>query len=254
MLNTKIFEKISLEKIERVKLMKRHDKKYWFLVHEIQDVLNYVSDQYFALSIDNNEVLPYSTTYFDTKDNKMYLDHHNGKLNRYKVRKRTYVSSCTSFLEIKFKSNRGRTIKNRILIDSHKSNFSIPEETFLNGSLPYNTNELEPTLQNRFNRVTLVNRNMKERCTIDLNLQFENGSKTIYLDDIVIVEIKTEGITSNSPLIRALRDMRIKPSGFSKYCVGRTLTDDNLKNNSFKAKIRNIEKLLGLNQEILQII
>lgn len=254
MINTKKFEKISLKEMEAVKLMNRQDKKYWFHLNEMQEVLDQISNQYFVLSIDDIELLPYSTTYFDTAKNEMFLNHHNGKLNRYKVRKRTYVNSGISFLEIKFKSNKGRTIKKRIPIDSHKNDFSFPEEVFLSESLPYDASDLEPALQNNFRRITLVNKNMNERCTIDLNLQFEYKGKLIQLNDMVIVEIKTEGKAGNSPLSMALRDLRIKPSGFSKYCVGRTSTDLSLKSNSFKAKIRNIEKMLNPEEKIVQTI
>ena len=40
--------------------------------------------------------------------------HQNKKLNRYKIRQREYLISDISFFEIKFKSNKGRTIKKRI--------------------------------------------------------------------------------------------------------------------------------------------
>lgn len=254
MLNTHIFQPISLKEMDSVKLMNRQDKKYWFHTSEIEKVLKYVSDHYFILSINDTEILPYATTYFDTPKNEMYLNHHNGKLNRYKVRKRTYVNSNISFLEIKFKSNKGRTIKKRIPIESHNNDFSIHEGKFLNEILPYSTSDLKPSLQNSFDRITLVNKNMKERCTIDLNLHFKFGDRKIYLDDMVIVEIKTEGKANSSPLSMALRDKRIKPSGFSKYCVGRSYTDLNIKSNSFKAKLRSIKKMLGYNQVKLQTI
>lgn len=246
MLNINKLQKISLKEMDAVKLMNRQDKKYWFHLNEMQEVLDQISDQYFVLSIDDIELLPYSTTYFDTAENEMFLNHHNGKLNRYKVRKRSYVNSGISFLEIKFKSNKGRTIKKRIPIDSHENNFSFPEEVFLNESLPYATSELEPALQNNFRRITLVNKNMKERCTIDLNLKFEYQGKQIQLNDMVIVEIKTEGKATNSPLSVALRDLRIKPSGFSKYCVGRTFTDLSLKAILLKQKLEASKRCLDL--------
>lgn len=95
--------------------------------------------------------------------------------------------------------------------------------------------------------MTLVNKNFKERCTIDLNIQFVKGGRTTAFENLVIVEIKSEGRCAKSPLAIALRDQRIKTSGFSKYCMGRAATDAVLKRNGFKEKIRRIEKTIQSN-------
>jgi len=36
--------------------------------------------------------MEYKSTYFDTADNFMYLKHHNRKLNKFKVRRKTYTN------------------------------------------------------------------------------------------------------------------------------------------------------------------
>ncbi len=250
MLNLKPFQTIQLHEMEQVKLMNRTDKKFWFHLYDIQQILDAVKDDYLVLAIDGESLLPYATTYFDTNENEMFANHHNGKLNRYKVRKRSYVNSGISFLEIKFKSNKGRTIKKRIPITENGTHFSEEEALFLENTSPYSKNDLKPSLLNNFSRITLVNKNFKERCTIDLNLHFKFKEKELELNEMVIVEIKSEGNSSLSPLALALRDHRIKTSGFSKYCVGRTITDLSLKRNYFKQKIRSIEKMLQLNHKL----
>lgn len=250
MLNTKSFKKIELKEMEKVTLMNRTDRKYWFHLKDIQAILDTVNEDYFVLNIDGKSILPYATTYFDTDKNEMFANHHNGKLNRYKVRKRSYVSSGISFLEIKFKSNKGRTIKKRIPITVNGTLFSEGEALFLKNTSPYSVNDLKPSLLNNFSRITLVNKNFKERCTIDLNLHFKFNEKELELSEMVIVEIKSDGNSGLSPITLALRDHRIKTSGFSKYCVGRTIIDYNLKRNAFKAKIRSIEKMLQLNHKL----
>ena len=63
---------------------------------------------YKCVEIENKRVSQYQTLYYDTKDMKLYNEHHNGHLNRYKIRHRTYVDSNLSFLEVKFKNNKGR--------------------------------------------------------------------------------------------------------------------------------------------------
>jgi len=250
---TDFTDPIQLEEMDQVKLMNRTDTKYWFHIDRLNNLLQEIKTDYFILEINGESELPYNTTYFDTENNRMFSDHHNGKLNRYKVRRRAYVSSGISFLEVKFKSNKGRTIKKRIPSEFGNTLFTKLECDFINHHIPFNTSELRPSLINNFSRLTLVNKNFKERCTIDLNLQFEIGDKMIALENLVIVEIKSEGKSEHSPLARALREKRIKCSGFSKYAVGRTLTDAHLKRNAFKEKIRSIEKTAHSNNNLYYI-
>lgn len=243
-MKTDIFESILLSEMEQVKLMNRIDKKYWFHAGRLPELLNDISEDYYLLHIEGQSLLQYSTVYFDTLESKMFTAHHNGKLNRYKIRRRTYVASGISFFEVKFKTNKGRTIKKRIPSDANQFQFTGQEMDFVDETTPFFHNELTPALVNNFSRLTLVNKNFKERCTIDLNLQFSKGDNNVGLDDLIIVEVKSEGHSSSSPLQFALRDKRIKPSGFSKYCIGRTVTDSELKRNAFKGKLRSIQKIL----------
>lgn len=243
-MNFNFFDSIKLEEMDAVSLMNRTDTKYWFHIELLPELLLAVKDRYFILNVSGQTKLPYATTYYDTSKNRMFAEHHNGKLNRYKVRRRTYVASKISFLEVKFKSNKGRTIKKRVAADFGQKAFTEEERVFINQLVPFNCNNLQLSLKNEFTRLTLVSKNFNERCTIDLNLQFQKAEKRIALDDLVIVEIKSEGSPSGSPLARSLRDRRIRKSGFSKYCVGRTLTDSELKRNAFKNKIRKIEKTI----------
>lgn len=249
-MKTELLEPIQLEEMDRVKLMNRTDKKYWFHYQHLPQILHAIRNEYFILEINSESKLPYTTTYYDTTNNNMFTEHHNGKLNRYKVRRRSYVSSGISFLEVKFKSNKGRTIKKRVSTEFGKIVFTPQETEFLNQYIPYGIEDLSPSLINNFSRLTLVNRNFQERCTIDLNLGFKKENKEVSLDDLVIVEIKAEGSRAKSPLARALRNQRIKTSGFSKYCVGRTVTDSSLKRNAFKSKIRSIEKTIKTDHKL----
>ena len=249
-MKTSYFDPIQLEEMSQVKLMNRTDRKYWFNYDQLEYLLKSVSNDYLLLHIDGQSHLPYATTYYDTEKNKMFIDHQNGKLNRYKIRRRSYVASKISFLEVKFKTNKGRTIKKRIPAGYGNILFTEAEYHFLSKIIPFSCLDLEPSLFNNFTRLTLVNKNFKERCTIDLNLQFENSDRKVSLDQLVIVEIKSEGHSASSSLALALRDHRIKTSGFSKYCIGRTVTDPSLKRNAFKKKIRRIEKTIHTNNSL----
>ncbi len=248
-----LFDSIRLEEMDQVKLMNRTDTKYWFHSERLFEIFKEIKNDYYILEINSECKLPYTTTYYDTSNNNMFTEHHNGKLNRYKVRRRSYVSSGISFLEIKLKNNKGRTIKKRIPSEFGNTIFTAKENEFLQHYIPFNSHELSPALINNFSRFTLVNKNFKERCTIDMNLRFEMEDKIIALDNLVIVEIKSDGKSAVSPLALALREQRIKTSGFSKYCVGRAVTDNSLKRNAFKEKIRNIEKTIQSNINLYHI-
>ncbi len=236
--------------MNQVKLMNRIDKKYWFHNENLQGILQSVNQHYYILDIEGQNEFLYTSTYYDTMNNRMYMKHHNGNLNRYKIRRRNYISSELSFLEIKFKNNKGRTIKKRIPADYRDSSFTIEEREFIRTHTPYSCNDLKPSLINEFSRRTLVNKNFKERCTIDQNLQYTVGGKGVTLENLIIIEIKSEGNSSISPLTLALREEHIRVSGFSKYCVGRAITAQNLKKNAFKGKIRRIEKIIHTNIDL----
>ncbi|HEY9115670.1 MAG TPA: polyphosphate polymerase domain-containing protein [Bacteroidales bacterium] len=229
--------------------MNRMDKKYWFKQNHLQTLLDSISSEYYMLQIEGENRMSYLTTYFDTADNVLYGEHHNGKLNRYKIRKREYLNCGIGFLEIKFKNNKGKTNKMRIPTDVKELGFSNEEINFIESFTPYVGSKLKTALINEFTRITLVNKNFKERCTIDLDLIYRFNNKNIELKNLVIVEIKSDGKPDFSPLVLALRDSRIKASGFSKYCVGRTITDPGLKRNSFKQKIREIKKVTHIEKD-----
>ena len=245
-----IFQPIHLKEMDKVKLLKRIDTKYWFRIDGLEGLLKSIKDEYFILNINGSNIQAYSTTYYDTDDNIMFSQHHNGKLNRYKVRRRNYENSNLSFLEVKFKSNKRRTIKTRRSAAFGQTGFSDREKEFLNSLIPYNCEYLHPSLSNKFMRITLVNKNFNERCTIDLNLTFCAVDTNITLNELVIIEIKSDGRKTASPLALTLRDSRIKQRGFSKYCIGCTVTNPKLKRNNFKQKIRSLERTLQVDDQL----
>lgn len=253
-MNAEQFEPIHLEKMDQVKLMNRIDQKFWFHEAGLQRILESVRPYYYVLDIDGKNEFPYSSTYFDTPDNRMYIKHHNGGVNRYKIRSRSYLSSELRFLEIKCKNNKGRTIKKRIPVSFEVESFTGPEYEFINNNTPYSCKDLTPSLINSFSRLTLVNRNFRERCTIDRNLQYAKNGSWIKLENLAIIEIKTDGRQNISPLASALREERIRASGFSKYCMGRVLTDPDLKRNAFKSKMRKLQKTLHTDFDLYNII
>ncbi|MFI3321981.1 MAG: polyphosphate polymerase domain-containing protein [Rikenellaceae bacterium] len=238
------FEPIYLSQMDEVKLMNRTDMKYWFHSEMLSELLEEVAADYYILEVEGERNMDYSTIYYDTSNNEMYGNHHRGKKNRYKIRRRNYVSSNSSFLEIKFKSNKGRTVKTRQKSDFQNCDFNDLDKSFIEENTPYLCCNLTKVLENEFKRLMLVSKRMNERCTIDSELRFISDGNEAWLDFLVIVEVKRDGY-NYSRIVEALNRRRLKPSGFSKYCIGRSLIEKELKQNNFKAKHRTIRKKTG---------
>jgi hypothetical protein len=236
------FEEITLEEMEQVKLLNRFDSKYCMQTAQLQTILEEILSGYFILKIDNTIVQTYNSVYFDTPGNQFYLAHHNGKAGRFKIRKRSYINSALSFTEIKLKSNKGITSKKRIRNFSDSNHISAAEKHFIADTLNFDSDNLEVKSTNIFNRITLVSKHFNERCTIDLNITFVNSGNSLRLNDFVVVEIKQGILNMQSKLADSLKKNRIYPEGFSKYTMGRALTEEKLKKNLFKAKILKIRK------------
>ena len=59
---------------------------------------------------------------------------------------------------------------------------------------------------------------------------------------VAIIELKRDGNVP-SPALDIIRELRIKRSGFSKYCIGSAMTNDSLKRNNFKERLTMIVKM-----------
>ena len=241
-LNLSSFDKISLDEMNGVSLMKRVDTKFILSESQLLKVFSKIRKEYKVLEIDNERLMQYSTLYFDTQNKKCFKEHHNGKLNRYKIRMRKYLVSDLCFLEVKKKNNLGVTNKTRRQIKDFETILSSDSKEFIYNS-QINDLLLEPALYNNFNRITLVNKNYPERVTIDTNLSFKSADKEKIFDNLVVIEIKQEGKRLNTVMNKALKLMSILPTNFSKYCLGITNTFDNIKSNRFKEINLKINKL-----------
>lgn len=241
------YEPISLSEMDTVKLMNRIDTKFLISTSQLADLLSKASEFYRVVEINGDRITPYTTIYYDTTDAEMYIMHHNGKLNRFKIRTRSYINSGIAFLEIKRKNNKGRTSKKRIKIENdlfHSMAFQTKEQDFVRSITPYQTSGLEPQLQNYFQRMTLVDKSLTERVTIDFGLQYDKISTGLHktVDGLVIVEMKQDG-ACNSHFRKFLNELRVIPGSMSKYCLGMVLLNPEIKNNRFKKKIRKITKI-----------
>lgn len=240
---------ITLDQMNRIKLMNRIDTKFAASESRLVELLERSKEDYMVQSIDSKLVAQYDTIYFDTPDQGYYLMHHNRHLTRQKVRTRTYVDSNLSFLEVKNKTNQGRTKKKRIEIATDDftdwSGNSAALE-FLEPRTMFDASTLIAQLRVGFNRITLVNKQRTERLTIDLNVGFGNllTGQSCDLSGLMIVELKQDG-SCRSAMKEYLRDMHIHPLSLSKYCIGTALTNHDVKQNRFKPKLRRISKIIN---------
>ena len=136
--------------MDNVKLFDRVDTKFICGISILPEILDDISKDYYILDIDGIKRMTYKTNYFDTAGFKMYNEHQNGKLNRFKIREREYMDSSIKFLEVKFRNNKGRTIKSRILRSESKDPFTNNEIIFLHNNSPFSPAELEPKICNGY--------------------------------------------------------------------------------------------------------
>jgi hypothetical protein len=237
------FQPITLKEMDKAKLMDRTDTKFTFTQGELAAILEEVKDKYKVLEIEKHRMSTYQTLYYDTADLSLYTHHHNGKLNRYKVRHRSYVESNIGFLEVKFKNNKGRTIKDRIKKAEVSSKWCEESSGFLTKKTPFDPKGLVPVVWVNYKRITLVNNANAERVTIDTDLEFVNNGITKKMHNLVIAEVKQDK-KSKSDFLGLMKKYHIRVGSISKYCMAIVMTRPSVKKNNFKEKLGSLKHIL----------
>lgn len=226
------FEKVDIDSIGRERIFSnRKDFKYLFGIGQLTRFLSEIEKDYVLMSVEEALQHEYQTHYFDTPDLKFYLDHHNGVLNRMKVRVRHYADGNSS-VEVKKKNNRGLTLKKRIPLDSTagvdifqnnwKSKLDLPEDL-----------QLDLQLKIHYKRMTFYSRSGDEKVTIDTDLLYSREGAEDKRLSLVVAESKGNDHL-HSPFNLLMRREKIRRSSFSKYCYGLSLLASNIKKNNFK--------------------
>lgn len=236
------FEPVTLKQLDAVELQNRIDTKYILTRKELLLLLEGIRDDQYVLEINGDRVFSYQTIYFDTVDFQFYKDHHNGCINRIKVRSREYVESDLCFYEIKRKLFGTRTDKQRKKVD-HLYHAVPPEDYDLIQYKRLHDRPIEKKLTNNFKRITLTNKKFTERITIDMNIGFHNDIATITLPNLAVVEVKQGKTDVFSSTIQVLKKLRIHETGFSKYAIGVSLLEDKVKHNNFKPILLKLNKI-----------
>ena len=227
----KDYRTVSLDEIKAIKLMNRIDTKYLVAKETVIRLLDELKDDYLVLEVASKRYGQYQTVYYDTADLLMFHAHVTARYPRFKGRKRTYSQNGLQFLEVKRKKFNGNTSKKRLPI----ANETLPDDCFVADHTPFRWDDLQPRLVNQFNRITLVNREMTERLTLDFDLQFRtlDGAAAPVFNHGAIVELKQDK-KADSVIAHRLRDENIRPCGISKYCVGMLLLNNHLSYKKYK--------------------
>ena len=237
-----LFDPISLNEMDQVKLMDRVDTKYAFPISKLGELLPQLISEYRVFEINGVRLPTYRSLYFDDEKFTFYRDHHRGKSNRFKVRIRNYVESGLYFLEVKHR-RKGRVNKKRIQISDFQHVLPEKSHKFVATNVT-NLGAINPMMWNEYNRITLVNIERKERLTLDINLKFDWEDAHRDFGGLVIAELKQKRFDRKTPF-SIMRGMGIQPYRLSKYCIGtlELYKNVNVKHNFFKEKIIKLEKI-----------
>ena len=238
----KSYNHITLDDMNEVKLLNRVDTKFVFKISQLDELLEQLKEDYDVLEIKSEVAVAYESLYFDTKNLDAYYQHHRGKGERYKVRFRNYVSSKLCFLEVK-KKHKGRTVKNRVRVDSMEKELSANSIKFIASHVNIGNKDLKSAIQIDYKRITLVNKDRSERITLDLDLTFKKEGLEKSLKSIVIAELKQKKISRVSKFYQTVKQLQIRNIRISKYCTGIILMNKKIKYNLFKEKLLHINKL-----------
>jgi len=240
------FESISLSELGSESLLDRMDRKFIMPVSAVPEILAELVGQYRVLEVGHSRISRYHTVYYDTPDFRLYHDHHSGRFPRFKVRLRSYESSGEEWVEVKRKSRGGRTQKIRF---PHSSGGTDPMEVLtvanpLSLGDSISPRDLRPVIDVRYHRATLVGREGRERVTLDTLLECELGGERRNFPGMAILEVK-QANTFDSPIVRLLREHRIRPVGISKYCLCVASLEPKVKTNRFKPTLRRVAVASG---------
>ena len=230
--------------MDNVALMDRTDTKFVFRVDQLHVFLEQIKNDYRVLEVKGNRISRYESLYFDTENFDLYYAHHRGKPTRFKIRCRKYVESELHFFEVKYKNNKGRTIKDRVKQTGIDGKIIDTAETLLKEKTPMLPAHLEAKLWVNYSRITFVNKNSPERVTIDLDLTFKNSEQDKTIDNLVIAEVKQDKAV-DSAFMKLMKGYHVREGTISKYCFGVINLYNKIRHNNFKPNLILLKKTLN---------
>jgi hypothetical protein len=236
------FAPVDASLLERRALLKRADTKFLLRVEALAPVLRALAGDHGLLLAGSERVATYETLYFDVPGLRGYDDHVRGRAPRHKVRTRHYPDRGVSFLEVKCKSNRDRTEKERRPHPYGDATLSDEEVAWALGITGWPGRALLPQAWTRFQRITLVGLDANERVTVDLDLTLEMPPLARRLHGVAVVEVKQPHLDPRSPAMLALRSAGARRQSVSKYAVAIGMLASGVRKNRLLPTLREIER------------
>lgn len=234
------FHRISLSAASRLSLLDRIDVKFACDLAGVARFLNAVADTFSIVEVGGAIDPQYRSVYFDTDDLALYQAHHNARRVRHKIRYRTYVSTDTTFFELKLRQGAERTAKHRIGVPWIPTALGSAETQLL-AQHGITMPQAHPLVDIEYRRFTLIGEN--ERVTIDRSLTCTSAYAQVGFDQACIIEIKQPRPDYSSPAYRAVRDAGFRARSISKYCLGVATTVPHAKTNAFKSRLQYLGQL-----------
>lgn len=237
------FETVSLEEMGAAALMDRIDRKFLVPTALLPEILSRISSAYRLLDVNGQQRFQYKTSYFDTSDLALYHAHHAGRGKRFKVRIRRYNDDDPGYLEVKLKTGRGRTKKDRARRAQALSPMEqLEKERLLDVTDSIAAGRLQEAMQAEFTRITLVRRDAVERVTLDLMLTFSRDGASRAFPEVAVAEVK-QAARAPSPFVDAVRALHIREGSLSKYCAGIASLEPRAKKNRFREFLRRLDAI-----------
>lgn len=221
------------ELVDRAALLTRVDRKYVVAVQDLPALLEYLPDDTHVLEIGDARAFGYRSTYLDTPERASYLLAGRRHRRRFKVRTRAYLDTDTCWLEVKTRSARDATVKQRITHhDAGDGPLTTEGLAFVDACLEEARVEaacaadLAPVLVTAYRRATLLLPSSGSRVTIDTDLGWTSLTSTPRdLDRPALAIVETKTGSTPSAVDRLLWSRGHRPVQVSKYGVGMAALD-----------------------------
>ncbi len=235
---------ISLSQVLTADCLDRIDTKFLMPIGLVPDLLQRCAPEYQVLEVNQKRLCRYRTQYFDTAELLLYHSHHAGRTPRHKVRVRTYLETNQEYLEVKLKTNKGRTRKSRVRL---RNAAAIPFERlhgqdFFGVAAVVSPVQLRQVVTVTYTRITLVSATALERVTLDLGLEFSSEAGSQSYPGLVIAELK-QARNGRSCFQGTMKAMGVRNTTVSKYCLGVISLYEQVKKNRYKRILYRIQRM-----------
>jgi hypothetical protein len=103
-----------------------------------------------------------------------------------------------------------------------------------------------PQLWIEYRRLTLLGLDRQERCTLDFSLSVSDVTRaraSAVFEGLAFLELKQPSPDLSSPMMRALRALRLRPRSISKYLVAVCELHPAERANTLRAGLRSVRAL-----------